>query len=208
MERMAAALGSLLASQLGLDEERQEVLTYGALVLIQNGVTALAILVVAALTGLLPQALAVMVAVATTRDASGGAHVQAALRCTVASTVALVLYAYLGKLGAGLLAAWPAALRVAAVAPVALVAVALIVRYAPVEAETRPLSPTHRARLRRLSLQVAALFLVLAVLGAFIGAWWTAPGVLGFLMQTLTLTPAGHRFAAMVDMLFIRLQRG
>lgn len=202
MERWAERLGTFLAAQLQLPDERREVLVYGATVALHTIVTAVALLTGAALLGILPYMVAVMAAGAVLRHVSGGAHLSGSWRCTAVSTLVLLLTAGLAAHGhRQFLSDWPPALRMGAAGPVALLSGYWVYRYAPVVPRSRSVSPAHRQRLRRLSLRTAALLLGVGAVGTGLGAWWALPVLLGCLMQAFTLTPAGQGLARWMDAL-------
>jgi len=204
LERAANALGAYLAAQLGLDEEKQEVVAFGALALLQNGASALLLLVLALSTGILPEALAALLTAGILRHATGGTHLQTPLRCVATTALGFWAGGFVGHLAA------QSPLCQATAPTVAACAVAgglwVIYRWAPVEAETRPLSSQHKAYLRRLSLRLGWLVSIVLVGGAFFRAWWWAPGLMGVAIQCISLTPPGHWLTRTIDCVCSRLQ--
>lgn len=202
---MADSLAVYLSKQLGLSDERREVVAFGALALLQNGTSAAVLLLLAYLTGVLPEALAALVTAGILRHATGGVHLQTPWRCVGATALAFWAAGYLGHL---LVAAHlTTTMSLALILPVAVAGLLVIFLRAPVEAENRPLSPEHKVYLRRLSRQFGWMVAVLLVVGALLDTWWWAPGLLGYFVQCTTLTPPGHKLAGMIDHAFNQLQR-
>jgi accessory gene regulator B len=199
LERAADAIGRFLADQLEMDQDRREIVSYGALTFLQNGSSLALLLVLSALAGSLPQALVALGAAGLMRHAGGGVHLRTPLRCVAATSLAFTLAGLGGRLLGSAIAPVPVWARLLAVLTLAAAGLAPVLRYAPVAAENRPLSAGHRAQLRRLSLRLGGAVVALLALGALLGAWWMVPGLLGFLVQSFTLTPAGHKAADALD---------
>jgi accessory gene regulator B len=199
MERVAELIGRFLAAQLNMDDDRREIVSYGALTFLQNGASLVLMLLLSSLGGVLPYTLAAMITAGLMRHASGGAHLRTPLRCVMATSLAFVACGFGGKALAVLLAIQPVGVRLAVVLAFAGAGLVPVFRYAPVEAETRPLGTVHRVQLRRLSLRLGGLMATGLALGALLGVRWTAPVLIGFLVQSFTLTPAGHKAAYLLD---------
>ncbi len=204
MERLAEWVGARLAAQLDLDNNRREVVTYGALALLHNGTSLLMTLVLAAFGGVLPETAVALLSAAVLRHATGGAHLSSSFRCAVATALVFAALGMLGRELTAVLLLWPLWVRVGLVLLAAVLGFTVIYRYAPVAAETRPLRPAHRDRLRRLSLRMAPLYIALFLLGAWVGQWWVGPGLLGYLNQVLTLTPGGRSLVSRLDQFLSR----
>lgn len=199
MERAAEAFGAYLAAQLRLDQDRQEIVAYGALTFMQNGASLLLMIALGWLVGALPETLVALLAAASMRHASGGTHLSTPMRCVVVTGSLFALCGYAGGVLGGFLAGPPAVVRaVVELLPLA-GGMGAVYRYAPVEAENRRLSRAHRAKLRRLSLRLALVLAAAVILGVAVGAWWVMPALAGFLTECFTLTPTGHRMAGSLD---------
>lgn len=199
MERLATAIASFLANQLDLDSEQRDVLRFGALTALLHAASVLTVIIIGALTGILGYVLTSTLTVMTIRHASGGPHVQTPLRCYITSSVALLI---LGYVGAGLgpaFATQPLAVRMAVVIGAAFPAVAGLYKYAPVEAPRRPLSPQHRANMRRLSIRLGVIVSLLSIAGAVLGIGLTVSVLLGLIFQVVTLTPTGCFAVNLID---------
>lgn len=177
---------------------------FGALALLQNGASAVLLLLLALSTGLLPEAATALLTAGLLRHATGGTHLQTPLRCVFTTAFGFWTGGYVGYLVVRSPMNQTAALAVA----ICVVAIGLwiIYRWAPVEAETRPLSSHHKAYLRRLSLRLGWLVSILLVGGAVFRTWWWAPGLMGFSIQCFSLTPPGHRLTRSIDCICSRLQ--
>lgn len=199
MDRVATAVGNFLARQLGLDEDRREVITYGALSLLHNGFSVLLMLLLAVVTGLVPETFIALTIGAITRHASGGAHLNSSFSCAVVSGVVMLFNGFMGRTLNGFLFSLPAYAAGATALLGMSAGMVILFRLAPVPAETRPLSPGHTAKLHRLSLQIGTILSVLVLTGVWLRSWWVGPTLMGFLMQCLTLTSPGHRVAHAID---------
>lgn len=201
MEGLADQIGRRLGEQVGADQDRQEVLAYGALMVLQNGATLLMLLLLSFLTGSVREALVAAAASSFLRVVAGGAHLSTPWRC--ASFTALIFWvagwltsqASPFMLGFGL---WIAI-------PVTLVNLQVLYRMAPVEAESRPLEPEHKARLRRSSLIRGGLLASAALAGLAVGTWLGIAVLLGFCTASFTLAPAGRQFTSSFDSLCSRV---
>lgn len=189
---------------MGLSEEKQEVVAFGALALLQNGASLLLLLLLALLTGVLPEAVLALLTAGVLRHATGGTHLQTPLRCVATTALFFWGAGYAGQVLAATLVTRTASLILAA--PILTAGLWTIYRWAPVEAENRPLSPNHKASLRRLSLRLGWIVSAILLVGAFLTSWWWAPCLLGFLIQCTSLTPPGHKFTSTIDSICNRLQ--
>lgn len=199
MESLSLRIGAYLAAQLGLDEERQAVLSFGALALLQNGSSAALTLILATAGGVLPHTLAAIAVTGLLRHNSGGVHLGTPLRCALLTAALFTgsgflgasLYAWLSVAGDPVGLAFPALLLLLGSWPYA--------AYAPVAAANRPLGPERKARLRKGTLLSLLLVICVLIAGLAAGYPWAAGGLFGFLLQALTLTPVGYRIAAALD---------
>lgn len=195
MERLAEALGGWAADGLSLDEDRREVLVYGAMTLLQNGATILAVLALARAVGVLPQAAVAALTASVLRHFSGGEHLSRPMRCVIFTAVEFAVCGAIAR--AILLPGWGA--RLAAALPLLLLGLTAIVRRAPVEAHTRPLSDSFKSRLRVRSRLVGAAMCAAIAAAAYTGAWWAWAALAGFLVQTFSLTSVGQRLVHLID---------
>lgn len=203
MVGLAEAIGRRLGEQLGEDQDRQEVLAFGALAVLQNGTTVLLLLVLSWLTGTVWEAIAVAAASSFLRVVAGGAHLSTPWRC---ATFTAGMFWATGWLSAQ---SGPVTTRFGLwiAVPLILVNLLVLVRLAPVEAETRPLEAEHKVRLRRSSLIRGGLLSAGTLVGVTAGSWLGPALLMGFCTACLTLTPAGRQLVSLVDTLCNRVLR-
>lgn len=200
MERLSSRFGAYLAAQLGLDEERQAVISFGALALLQNGSSALLTLVLARIFGILPETLAAIAVTGLMRHYSGGVHLGTPLRCTVLTTVIFVGSGTMGAVAFNLLTSGGGPLLILAVTLSLLLAGCWpYFRYAPVAAASLPLRAERRAHLRAGTIRCLVLAAFFIPSGLAAGYSWAAGALFGFLLQGVTLTPVGHRITTAID---------
>lgn len=195
MEKLARKIARNSAVSLGYDAEREAVMAYGLIAIIQIVVTVGLALAFGLLVGAPLEALIVCFSVSILRRYSGGAHAQDAEFCTAIS----VVYCTLAAVVSTMLAAW--------YQPVAMAIAILLVygatwwiayRYVPVDSPNKPI--TSEKKIRRMRKYSFALILAyLIVQAAFFGIGLQAKlfrslGIsllLGLSWQALTLTPLG-----------------
>ena len=199
MERLAEALGGWAADGLNFDEDRREVLVYGAMTLLQNGATILAVLILARLMGVLPQAAAAALTASVLRHFSGGEHLSRPMRCVLFTAVEFALCGAAGQILTESAGAMVPLARLAAVLPPLLLGLAVVLRRAPVEAHTRPLSDDFKSRLRVRSRLIGTVICVVVAAAAYTDAWWSWAAFFGFAVQVFSLTSAGQGFVRLID---------
>ena len=195
MEKLARRLAGNIAASLGYDSEREAVIAYGLIAILQITVTVLLVLVFGLIVNAPVEALIVCFSVSILRKYSGGAHAHDADFCTVVSIVYCTLAAVASHLLAGIY--HPIAMAVA-VPGVYAAALWIIHRYAPVDSPNKPITSEKKIRrMRRGSFTVVCLYLALQ-LGFYFTSGsnrsFVAYGIsllLGLSWQALTLTPIG-----------------
>ncbi len=208
MERLAKSMGSFLARQLDLDNDRNEQLGYGAFILLQSIVVLGGLSILSYIVGTGTRALFIALVAASLRAVSGGAHLDGPARCTVISILLFTAGGLVAKYGDIYLRALPAWAGVILLIMLAGGAWWQFYLHAPVDNKRRRLSSARRAQLRRGSLQLSAIYALLGSLLAFAGSGWAWIVINGMWLQGFTMTSAGHLVAQQVDALFpVRLAR-
>lgn len=195
MEKLARRIARDSAASLGYDAEREAVMAYGLIAIIQIVVTVGLALAFGLLVGAPLEALIVCFSVSILRRYSGGAHAHDVDFCTVVS----VVYCTLAAAASKALALW--------YQPIAMAIAILLVygatwwiayRYVPVDSPNKPITSEKKIRRMRRN-SFAVILAYLAIQAAFflagIGrqAFWSL-GIsllLGLSWQALTLTPLG-----------------
>ncbi|HYF91133.1 MAG TPA: accessory gene regulator B family protein [Symbiobacteriaceae bacterium] len=198
-ERLAEALGGWVADGLNLDEDRREVLVYGAMTLLQNGATILAVLILARLLGVLPEAAAAAATAFVLRHFSGGEHLSRPLRCVVFTALEFAICGAAAQTLARSGGVLDPSLRLAVAALPVLSGLVVVFRCAPVEAHTRPLSDDFKSLLRVRSRLIGTVICVVVAIGAYAGAWWAWAAACGYAVQVFSLTSVGLKFVRLID---------
>jgi accessory gene regulator B len=200
---LSRELAGYLRKTLELTEEQEEIAAYSLLLIFQTLISLLGISVVAWLAGCLPAALTALFTSAFLRSFSGGAHCSSPARCTVLSMVTVPL---IGALATNLAEVFPRPLLAPVILAGGVVALANVLRLAPVDSPAKPItSPQERRRFRRLSLAaVVVVVIIQLLLLPFLNPEAIAPilaAEAGMLWQVFSLTRTGHSFIAGIDRL-------
>lgn len=203
MERLAARLGFYLATQLNLDNDRQEQISFGTFVLLQSTLVLSCLVIITLLIGTIGEALIIAGVAASLRAVSGGAHLRGPLQCTLISVSTFVGGSIIAKQTTQVLYLYPHMLQISIIALLSLVACLMYLVYAPVAAKNRQLSIERRSKLRRISIRLAAIYTATAILCTMTGCVWAPAIIVGMWFQGFTLTPAGDWLARNLDSLVI-----
>lgn len=195
MEKWIRGKASNIAQSLGMDAEREAVVAYGLIAIVQIAITLILVLLIGLALGIAAEAMMVCLSVSILRKYSGGAHADTAEFCTVFSIVHCTV--------SGLLSRWFAQAyhqgwMLAAILLVYAVAFAIAWRYVPVDSPNKPIRTAKKKRRMRVgSFLLLGLYLILSAVFYVFSP--TAPGfrslgislLLGVSWQVLTLTPVG-----------------
>lgn len=195
MERIVRRLASKIARSQGLDAEREAVVAYGLLAMVQIAVITLLALVMGFAVGAPVEAMIVCFSVSFFRKYSGGAHAYDADFCTVVS----VVYCTLAAAAAGWLTPlYRLPAMIAAVIAIYTITYWVIRRYVPVDSPNKPIkNPLKIKRMRKGSFLLVTIYLALQFFFIFTAnrnPLFQKYGIcllLGTAWQTLTLTPIG-----------------
>lgn len=195
MEKWVRRRVRRMAETMKFDPEKEAVVAYGLIAIVQIAVTLLLVLALGFLVGAPVEALIICLSVSLLRRYSGGAHAHDADFCTLLTTVYCTLTAALSKALGQAYDPWAMA---AATAAVYVAAFLIVIRYAPVDSPNKPIhTEQKRQRMRRGSLITLALYGAASVLFFLFGfrlAWVHSYGIsllLGVGWQAFTLTPLG-----------------
>jgi accessory gene regulator B len=195
MENLVRRLASKIALSLGYDAEKEAVVAYGLLALVQVAVTVILALLFGLLVGAPVEAMIVCFSVSILRKYSGGAHAYNADFCTIVSVVYCTL------------AAWVSRLLTPAYVPVAMLIAIIVcysiiywiaVKYVPVDSPNKPIKSEKKIkRMRKGSFIIIVSYFALQILFFAFAARvpvFRSYGIsllLGTSWQALTLTPLG-----------------
>ena len=195
MEPWVRRFANRIATELHLDAEREAVIAYGLIAIVQISLTLLLVVLFGLLVGALWEALVICLSVSIYRKYSGGAHAHDAEFCTVVTVVYCTL--------AALMARWLAthyvpALMLAAIALTYGVAFWVAYRRVPVDSPNKPIKTERKIRrMRKTSFLLLSMFVCVSVFFYVLGVHPTVGRALGISLllgvgwQTLTLTPLG-----------------
>ncbi|HHU81676.1 MAG TPA: accessory gene regulator B family protein [Firmicutes bacterium] len=189
MQRWVQPIALWFKDQLGLDEEKTEVVAYALTSLFLIFVDLALLVVVCGLLGVLKEGLIAACTGALLRSVTGGAHLSSPWRCAVLSALLPGFFGYLGKYAGPLLA--PEVLLILLLS-VLIWGVIIVNKYAPAEVKERPIRPEKRGFYRKAGILLVLFWAIPAFfflstnrpalfLAGSCGLWW----------QTVTLTPPG-----------------
>jgi len=196
METWVRKLANKVAQSLGYDAEKESVIAYGLLALVQVVLTVVLALAAGLLIHAPAEAMIVCFSVSILRRSSGGAHADSFGLCTVITVVVCTPFAFISKVVAPYTT--PLMLTLAAVAAYT-VAYTNIHRYAPVDSPKKPIKTEQkRLRMRKGCYQTMAAYVVVQSLLVIASLWYPAFRSLGISLtlgvawQAFTLTKAGN----------------
>ena len=204
MEKLARKLTSEIAKALHYDDEKEQVVAYGLIAMIQTAVTVILVLLLGLIIGTPVEALIVCFSVSTLRKYSGGAHVSFIELCTLIGVIYCTVCSAVSRyLVAPLFTSYAAAVAIAVVYGLSFSAV---YRLAPVDSPNKPIrTDKKKKRMKKDSLIVLSVYFVLSVsflLLSLKNKWFASLGVsllFGIVWQTLTLTKFGSYSIGKID---------
>lgn len=159
LEKAANNLAERISIEFDYDEDKKEVVAYGAYAILQISASILFVVVFGWLFGVLTQALVVSLFGAALRRYTGGAHASSPSICIIVGTVVCIGFALLSRLTL-FYNVW---LTGALVLTVHAVAYWLIHRLAPVASENKSISEKKRPALKRGGMVTNTVYLLISV---------------------------------------------
>lgn len=98
MEQLAQNLAKLMALRLGYTAEKQAVIAYGLIAIIEMMAIAVLSLLIGFIFGFWEECLILFFGVGILRKSTGGAHAQSMESCTIISILSITLFSYLASL--------------------------------------------------------------------------------------------------------------
>jgi accessory gene regulator B len=199
MEHLARKLASNIALSLGYNAEKEAVIAYGLIAIIQIIITVLLVLFFGILAGAPAETLIICFSVGVLRKYSGGAHAKTAELCTVFSVLFCTSTAVISKmLLAKIYYPVPMALAMAITFGLSFYTV---YKRVPVDSLNKPIrTEKKKSRMKKGSLIILVIYLWLSVAFFMFGSTYTicrSYGIsllIGIAWQTFTLTYSGARF--------------
>lgn len=199
MEKLARKLANNISSSLGYDDEKEAVIAYGLIAIIQIALTVLLVLLFGILVGAPVEALIICFSVSILRKYSGGAHAKTAELCTIFSVIFCTVTAVISK---KLLTKvyYPIPMAIAVIIIFSL-AFYIVYKYAPVDSPNKPIKTKLKIkRMRKDSFIILSVYLILSAVFyvlSYSAENFRAYGIsmlLGTAWQTFTLTSLGDQF--------------
>ncbi|MEX1307869.1 MAG: accessory gene regulator B family protein [Eubacteriales bacterium] len=205
LERASKKLADKVSAELDYDQDRKEVVAYGAYAIMQLAFSILMIVVFGIIFDVLVEALVITASGAILRRYTGGAHASSPNICVVVGTVVCIGFALLSTLTI-FVDFW---LIVALVLSVYLISFWLINRFAPVDSENKPISEKRKPAMKRGGMILNGIYLLLntgIIMGAAVSGnqKWLVFSVciaLGVLWQVFSITPVGGVWLGKLDRL-------
>ena len=204
MEKLARKLTSEISRALHYDEEKEEVVAYGLIAMIQTAATVVLVFLLALAVGTPVEALIICFSVSTLRKYSGGAHVSFIELCTLIGVIYCVAFSAVSRyLLAPLFTSYAAASTIAVIYGLSFSAV---YQLAPVDSPNKPIrTDKKKKRMKKDSLIVLSVYFVFSIsflLLSLKDIRFASLGVsllFGVIWQTLTLTKFGSYLIGKID---------
>jgi len=196
MEKLAHRLAAEIAQSLGYDAERQAVVAYGLIAMIQILTTVFLVLILGILIHAPVEALIVCFSVSVLRKYSGGAHADSAELCTLIGVAYSTVAAFLSS--SLLLTQYQPLVMAVTVIMVYSVSFFILWNRAPVDSPNKPIrTEAKRNKMKRVSIGVLIGYLALSIffltLGHCINIYnsFGMSLLFGVVWQIFTLTSPG-----------------
>lgn len=196
-ERLAVNIGRKAKSVLDVDEDKEQIIIYGAINLLQTIFSILWVIIIGLLLGVLYEALIFSIAVAILRKYSGGVHASSPSRCIIIGTIlAAIAGIIIDKLFYKLTISTVVAISIFCIAA----ALIIVFENAPVDSIKKPITNIEmKKRFKRNSILVILIFsLLIMILFGFYKTYLRFYYItaiesisLGILWQSITLTETG-----------------
>jgi accessory gene regulator B len=190
-----------LQSQLNLNDDRTEVISFGLYTFFNTVAGFAAIIIVGYLLGALEQSLTAAVTSAIFRSVSGGAHSVRLRNCTILGAIV--------SPGIGVICKWvsprfPDLALLSIVVVVWLLSLISVSKFAPADTPKRPITrPDERIKFRRLSFAFLLIWILAISMAAVmkLSHGLILASTLGLLWQAHSITPGGYRLVKRFDQL-------
>jgi accessory gene regulator B len=204
-EKVAQSISAIISDNLDFDQEKREVIAYGALALIHTFWSFLVIVIVGYFMNILLPITIITIVAAMLRKFSGGAHCTSPNRCTLGGAIIFMVLAYIVKIAGIHISSMLHHLYILFSFSVSF---ALVLQLCPVDSPNKPIKKEEtkkRLRLRAITyLLFCALLVCFVVLANSLWRFNHATVInlsisTGLLWQSFTLTNIGHRFTYVYD---------
>ena len=204
MERLARKLASNISRSLDYDDEKERVIAYGLIAMIQVAVTVILVFAIGLIVGAPVEALIICFSVSILRKYSGGAHAGTIEECTSISVIYCVAFALMSR--RLLLPVLNTYSMLTIVIIVYLLSYTAIFKLAPVDSPNKPIkTDKKKRRMRKGSLITLSVYFVLSILFLLLSLKYFSISSLGTSLlfgiawQIITLTKFGIYFLTKID---------
>lgn len=210
MERIANNIADYIASELNYDNDKRDVIAYGAFALLQTLLSIALVVIFGLAFHLVTEVLILSFSASILRKYSGGAHASSPGICTLMSIIFPLVQAFLislfmkSSVGLGsviflgfLIFIW---------------GYYTIVKLAPVDSPSKPIKKEEkRKRMKKGSIVILSIYLLSAILCMYLYFFmndkifvvYTLCIYFGIVWQVFTLTNIGHKFIHIIDKFLI-----
>jgi accessory gene regulator B len=197
MERLAQIISNKISCELGFDEEKRQVVTYGLVAILQFVITVSIICMIGIFFNTLIESLFICFSVSLLRRYSGGAHLNSIELCTVLSIIYSTIFAILCKYF--FVSFISTSILIIILIVVFLLSFFAVYKLAPVDSPNKPIkTKKKRDRMRKGSYLTLSVFFVISVTFLILGKHYNNFNsyllsiLFGILWQVFTLTKKGH----------------
>lgn len=205
---LSKRVGEKIAKDLGLENEKKEVITYGIFAIIQMLYNIILVLVVGAIFGVAIEALIVSFIISILRKSSGGAHSKSPIGCIIVGTIICV--------SIGLIAQVKIGTRCTIVISIIIFiwSYYTVFKLAPVDSPAKPIrTEKKKKRLRKSSIFILSIYLIFVVSSMMLYSFTNINRLRvypicilgGVIWQILTLTKIGHEIVKVIDTFFNKI---
>lgn len=213
IERISNKIGHNIASYLNMDKDHEEIISYGALGLLQTSFSILLVIIFGLIFHILIECLIISFSISILRKYSGGVHSSSPNRCAIIGTFISVS---LSIITIFILKIFPTIIAFFLFLIGLLYSYYYIYKYAPVGSSSKPLNNIiKRQYLKRFSILVASILYGIACILFLFYVLSKNSNLLvysfciliGIVWQTFTLTYLAHILLTKIDCFFIKLQK-
>lgn len=206
MEKLSNRLASIISSELNYNQDKKEIIEYGAFALIQILITLILIAIFGIIFNVIWEALIVCFTGSLLRKYSGGAHASSPNTCTAISIIICIGQALIFKFLLVTICSITQILFLGIL--IFLWSCYLILKLAPVDSPAKPIKiQTKIIRMKKGSIVILSLYLIIVIINIFMFINYKNMRFLlyslciygGIAWQTFSLTSPGHKTISKID---------
>lgn len=206
MEKLAKKLATEISKSLAYDDEKEQVIAYGLIAIMQAIVTVILVLLGGFITGAPVEALIICFSISILRKYSGGAHLSSIERCTALGAIYCIMFSSIGKY---LLAPkWNMYFMIFTIVAVYFLSFLAIFKLAPVDSPNKLIkSEKKKRRMKKGSMIVLSIYFTLSIIFLLLSSKnhafnsFSISLLLGIVWQIMTLTKFGSNIIDKIDFL-------